>query len=245
MLFSYYVTPLIALVWLDVSMRRHGVRRIDLLVGLFLLATILVSFWQVRGAMFAIPLAAVPLAGWIATTRTAAATGRNGAALRMVIVWLVSINTLWAGGAAYVAQAFSAPPRAAGMAGAGECYAQADYTQLAALPATTVLAVSNLGAPLLRFTPHRTFAGPYHRNLAGNGFALDAFMGAPDQAAALLRSNGVALLAHCPGNPESEALARWAPDGLMADLVAGRIPDWLEPVPGGADLLVYRVKVVP
>lgn len=242
MLFAYYVTPLIALAWLAANMRRRGVRRIDLMVGLFLMAAVLVSFWQVRGAMFAIPLAVAPLAGWIARARTGAATGRNGAALRMVLVWLVSINTVWAGAAGYVAEALGAPRHAAGRATTGECYSEADYAHLAAMPATTVLAISNLGAAILRFTPHRAIAGPYHRNTAGNAFALDAFMGAPEGAAALLRARGVTLLAHCPGNPETRALARWAPAGLLARLAAGNVPDWLEPVPGGADLQLYRVK---
>jgi hypothetical protein len=242
MLFAYYVTPLIAVIWLGVSMRRHGVRQIDLLVGLFLVAAMLVSFWQVRGAIFAIPLAVIPLAGWIARARAAAATGRNGAALRMVIVWLVSINTLWAGGAAYVAEVLGKPRQAAGGVATGECYSQADYVQLDSMPATTILAISNLGAAILRFTHHRAIAGSYHRNTAGNTLALDVFMGPPDGAAALLRGEGVTLVAYCPGNSESDALAGWAPDGLMAGLIAGKVPDWLEPVPGGADLQLYRVQ---
>jgi hypothetical protein len=243
MVFGYYVTPLIAVIWLDTRMRRHGVRRIDLLIGLFLTAALLVSLWQVRGSMFAIPLAVVPLAGWIAEARTAATTRRNGAALKMVLTWLVSINLVWAGAAAYVAEALGMPAQNANAGGAaGPCYSEADYAQLAGMPTATVLAVSNLGAPILRFTHHRTYAGPYHRNVAGNLFALDAFMGPPEAAPAMLRRGGVTLLAHCSGNSESDALADWGPAGMMAGLVTGNVPDWLEPIPGGGDLLLYRIR---
>jgi len=131
-------------------------------------------------------------------------------------------------------------------AGAGDpkCYADAVYPALAAMPATTVLAISNLGASILANTHHRVLAGPYHRNVAGNLLVMDAFMGAPDEARDLLRENGIGLVAMCVGNGESQSLAAWAPSGLMAFLLAGHVPDWLERVPGGEEspLAVYRLR---
>ncbi|MGD9915862.1 MAG: GtrA family protein [Rhizobiaceae bacterium] len=243
MIFGYYATPLLGALLLALRLTRGGIRRVDLVVAAFLGMAVLVSFWQVRGSMFAIPLAVVPLSAWIAAAREAAARRQSGAALHMALAWLLSVNLVWAGGARAAAQqlGLAEPVPAPGVAG-GPCYTAADYAQLAALPPTTVLAVSNLGAPILRYTQHRALAGPYHRNVAGNLLALDALMGNPETAAAALRANGVTLLAHCRGNSESGVLAGWAPDGLMAALLAGKPPAWLEPVSGGGDLVLYRVR---
>ena len=73
------------------------------------------------------------------------------------------------------------------------------------MPATSVLVVSNLGAPMLRYTPHRVLAGPYHRNIEGNLAALDAFTG---PVATARRDRGrerhelVALLSAATTRPE-------------------------------------------
>ena len=51
-----------------------------------------------------------------------------------------------------------------------------------------MLAISNLGSPILAYIRHRVFAGPYHRNVAGNLLALDAFMGTAAEARAIVGS---------------------------------------------------------
>ena len=91
------------------------------------------------------------------------------------------------------------------------CDNASDLAALAALPATTVLAISNLGAPILAHTHHRVLAGPYHRNVAGNLLALQAFMGSDAQAAAIAGGNGIGLVVLCRGNDETSALSEWAP----------------------------------
>ena len=64
-----YMTPLLGLVVMALRIRRHGARRADILVTLFLLAAVAVSIWQVRGSRFSVPLAIVPLAIWVAEWR--------------------------------------------------------------------------------------------------------------------------------------------------------------------------------
>ncbi|MDF2389332.1 hypothetical protein JMG10_48435, partial [Nostoc ellipsosporum NOK] len=48
----------------------------------------------------------------------------------------------------------------------------------------------------------------------------------------------------CAGNPESRLFAASAPDGFLAGLMQGHVPDWLEPVAAtrGAPLELYRVR---
>jgi hypothetical protein len=240
---AYYATPLLGLAWLAIRAVRGGPRPVDMLVAAFLGVAVLLSFWQVRGAMFSIPLAAIPLSAWSARTRAAArAKPSTGATLNMAAAWFLSLNMAWSGAADQIAGWLKVPgaPQAERLAGA--CYAHADYDTLAALPATTVLAVSNLGAPILRNTHHRALAGPYHRNVEGNLLALDAFMGTAVEAEAIARENNAGLVAVCPGNDETGVLAAEALGGFIADLGAGRLPDWLEPVPGAekSPLKLYR-----
>ena len=244
---GHYATPLVALIWLAAAMWRTGIRRDMALVAAVLGAAFLVSLWQVRGSVFSIPFAVIPLAAFVAERRRRATDAASTAAtVGMACAWIVSFNVTWSAAAGGLTGAL-APAR---FASAGEmadttgaCLTSGDFGQLAAMPAAGVLAVSNLGAPVLRYTRHRAPAGPYHRNTDGNLAALDAFAGPIGGSEAIVRSNGVALVAICRGNGESSFLAKRAPDGLMAALLSGKAPDWLEIVPQsrGKPLELYRV----
>jgi hypothetical protein len=240
---TYYVTPLIGLAALVARMRARGFDRRLAVVGAFLAMAVLVSLWQVRGSFFSIPLAVVPLALWVGRWRERAERGSPAIVVGMVGAWLVSFNIAWsaaAGAAAGMrADGAAVPASAPDMA----CYAAGDYARLAGLPRGTVLTVSNLGSAVLRYTPHRVLAGPYHRNVAGDIATLDALMGDERRAEDIVRRQGVTIVALCPGNDETAALAADAPGGLIAALVAGRVPGWLRPVPSrpGEPLRLFRV----
>jgi hypothetical protein len=182
----------------------------------------------------------------MARTR-AVAEKTASATVTMVAAWLLSVNMVWQLAVASVApQRERAEQTPAGST--GKCYGQEDYAALAALPAGTVLAISNLGSSVLRNTPHRVLAGPYHRNVAGNLATLDMLMGAPEDARTLAIAAGVDYVLFCPGNAETASIARWAPDGLLAAMQQGEAPAWLVVVPGmrepperEQELSIYRV----
>lgn len=239
---GFYATALIGLVLMALRLRR-GIRRADAFVCAFLFAAFVVSIWQVRGSMFSIPLAVLPLAGWVAMWR-ARAKSSSAATVKMVLAWLASFSIAWTAAAHGASRLIRPEPmQATVLTGTAACESVVDYARLAVLPATKVLAISNLGAPILRHTEHRVLAGPYHRNVAGNLTALSAFMGSTEEAHAIVAAQGVTMVALCPGNTESGALAGWAPDGFMASLLAGNVPGWLEPLPDSADqpLRLFRV----
>ena len=239
-----YATPLLALVLMAQRLLRGSRQRQDVLVAALLAAAFAVSVWQVRGATFSIPLAAIPLAAWVgAWRRRAEAGGRPGATAKMLAAWLASVNLIWAG-AANAAAAMLERDGAEHGAAQQSCEREADFPALAALPGTTVLAVSNLGSPILAYTGHRVLAGPYHRNVEGNLAVLDMLTGPADAAQDLVRSRDIGLVALCRGNAETAFLAARSPDGLLAALVRSAVPDWLEPVAGtaGQPLELYRVR---
>lgn len=238
----YYATPALALALAAVRLARRGFDRGMLVVGLLLAAAFAVSVWQVRGAVFSVSLATLPLAAWVAEMRARqAARPSHAASLRLAGAWLVGFNVVWGLAAAQVAG--PAGGDGAQSAGAAGCDAAATYEGLAALPAGTVAAVSNLGAPILAFTGHRALAGPYHRNIAGNTAVLDLMTAEPAAARELAARYRVDYVAVCAGNPENAFLAARAPAGLLAGLAEGRAPDWLEPAGRSGDgaLAIYRV----
>lgn len=240
---GFYMTPLIALGVVGWTIVQRGGARTWIVAAAFLGTAVLVSFWQVRGAMFSVPLAAVPLAAWVGGLRRRAETDGGGLRqLAMAAGWLVSLNVVW--------QLAALPLKPEAKDGGGEaaalerCYALSDYGTLGALPPGLVLAVSNQGSTILSATGHRVLNGPYHRNNAGNLAALDMLMGEPEEAGDTARRLGVAYVALCRGNPETASLRKWAPEGLLAALFAGNAPSWLVPLPdtAGQPIELWRVR---
>ncbi|MER9753421.1 GtrA family protein [Mesorhizobium sp. M0166] len=241
-----YATPLIALVLMALRLGCGGWRRQDSLVGALLVVAFIVSAWQVRGSTFSIAFAVIPLAAWIAKWRQRAeASASRGVALRMAAVWLVSVNAVWTGAAAATSVAFDDSNATVDNGTDVACHRMASFAALGRLPGTTVLAISNLGSPILAYSGHRVFAGPYHRNIAGNLLVLDAFLGSDADARTVLADHHVGLVALCPGSAESKLLATKAPAGFLAGLMRGSVPEWLEPVAGtsGAAVELYRVRL--
>ena len=239
---GHYLTPLLGLAVYALHVRRHGLRRQDAFFGAFLLAAFLVSVWQIRGSRFSIPLSCVPLSIWVAHWRglNRSAPG-TASTLKMVGAWLASFNFTWLMLFASLSVLLW-PAEMEAEAAREPCQKAVDYEQLAAMPAQGVLVPSNLGAPVLRYTPHRVLAAPYHRNVDGNMAVIEAFM-SPTAAHDIARRNNMTLLAFCPGNSESSFFAQQAPAGLMAALLAGDPPSWLEILPQTREmpLRVYRI----
>ncbi|CDX23208.1 GtrA family protein (fragment) [Mesorhizobium sp. ORS 3324] len=247
---SRYVTPFIALLLIALQGRSRRLHREEAIAGVLLGVAFAVSLWQVRGSTFSVAFAVLPLSTWIAGIRLQASAAQSWrVSSRIAAAWLVSLNATWAG-VAVAAQsvAHRAPTGPNSDADhAVTCGKAADFHDLAAMAPTTVLASSNLGSAIVMFTGHRALAGPYHRNVGGNLAMLDAFMGTPDAARAVIEREHVGLVAICRGNTEEMSLAQDAPTGLAARLLKRDVPDWLEPVgtTAGKPIAIYKVRLNP
>jgi hypothetical protein len=240
----FYATPFIAIMVLAQRIWKGGFGRSEAIFASFLLMATGVTLWELRGSFFSIPFAVVPLAAWVGELRSrASADGRPWASLKPILAWLASCNLVWGASMASAATLFDKPHPAGKPQSA--CYAAADYAKLASLAPGTVLAISNLGSSILRYTPHRVLAGPYHRDVEGNLATMDAFEAAPSKAEAILRRYRVTIVAYCPGNVETKDYDHIAPDGLSAVISAGRLPAWLTPVAGTETdaIRLYRVTL--
>ncbi|TIV95048.1 MAG: GtrA family protein, partial [Mesorhizobium sp.] len=204
-----YVTPFIAILLIGLQLRSRRLRREEALAAMLLIVAFAVSLWQVRGSTFSVALAVLPLSTWVARIRLQANAAQPWrVSTRIAAAWLVSLNATWAGVAVAAQAVVQKVPREVNSDAdhALTCGKAADFSQLAAMPATTVLASSNLGSAVLLFTGHRALAGPYHRNVGGNLAMLDAFMGTPDAARAIVEREHVGLVAICRGNSEEVSL---------------------------------------
>ncbi|MGX8011695.1 GtrA family protein [Mesorhizobium sp. ORM8.1] len=243
-----YVTPFIAIVLIGLQLRSRRLRREEALTAVLLVTAFIVSLWQVRGSTFSIAFAVLPLSAWIAKIRLQASAAPSWRiSSRIVAAWLVSLNATWAGVAVAAQSVVQKAPQQRANSDADHavtCGKAGDFADIAAMPATTVLASSNLGSGILLFTSHRPLAGPYHRNVGGNIAMLDAFLGTPDTAHSIIGRERVGLIAICRGDTEEMTYAKEAPGGLAAQLLQGNVPDWLEldSSTAGKPIEIYRVR---
>ena len=102
---------------------------------------------------------------------------------------------------------------------------------LAQLSPGLAVAPIDIGAHLLAYTRLSVLAAPYHRNSIGDRAALDVLLSPPDQAETIVRQWHARYVIVCPGNGSIVGVVQAAPDGLAAQLISGRVPRWLRPVP--------------
>ena len=203
---------------------------------------------QVRGAVFANLLAIVPLATLVGEKQAAMhAAAKPGLALTLqfVVLAVVSAEIVWSivglaafkgtgSAAAAVVNDTPAPKEA--------CSTATGLAGLAAQPPGVVSAVTNMGSDILRYTPHRALAAPYHRNHGGMLTQLYIAMADTAEVEVFLRGAGVTLVAFCPTDPEAIGLARIYPDSLTAALMAGDTPSYLQAIAGDGPVAFYRVQ---
>lgn len=241
---GHYLLPITALALCFHAAWIGNRRRQALTLALLLATALLVASIQVRGAVFANLFAIFAFVPVVAALRARMhlEPGNWRRALAFCAAVIILTPTSWAiaGHLAFndaMANATEAPASTA-----RSCQTAEALAPLRGLPPTTVSSVSNLGASILRFTGHRVLSAPYHRNQGGMLTQLHLAMEPAESARAFMQGAGVGILVYCPGDPETRMLARRAPDGLYAAIGEGRVPSYLERVPGVEDVSIFRVR---
>jgi hypothetical protein len=114
---------------------------------------------------------------------------------------------------------------------------------IARMPATTILTFVDLGPRLITVTHHSAIAGPYHRNGDAILDVQHSFRSEnPLVAHDVMERHGATLLLLCPGLSESTIYATQNPNGFYKQLLKGKVPAWLQPVPlpKGSPFLLWR-----
>jgi hypothetical protein len=111
------------------------------------------------------------------------------------------------------------------------CPTLAALKPVAQVPRGQVLTFVDLGPRLITLTHHDAVAGPYHRNGRDIIDVMRAFRGTAESARATVERRGIDYVLICPGYSESTVYASQAKDGFYMQLVRGKSPGWLQPVP--------------
>ncbi|AYG68018.1 MULTISPECIES: hypothetical protein [unclassified Rhizobium] len=247
---AFYATSLLAMLVCAIRMLRRDRGSLHAVLMALVAINWVITLVQVRGAEFANLLAIPPLALLITELRRnyMANTKNLRSALLYVVAMLVSVPAVWAVGGALASKGLSNSFTVAEPAKAGEtagCASKAALAPISSLEPGVIVSASNMGTSLLRFTPHRALSGPYHRDQAGMLAELHIALAEPQQAETLLREAKVTLLAFCKSDPQVEMLSEMKPKGLYAQLGAGQVPVYLEPIPAPTDAAVRFFRFKP
>jgi hypothetical protein len=241
---TFFATPLVAICTLAWYTWK-GPKNLQLFTASFVIsAAYAISLYQVRGALFANLLAIIPLSRMVARARSA--IHKPGAVLRdhllFVFTCLISLPLVWGIAGFGLKAQLGGQGKERGNPSA--CATQEDMSALAAQPPGLVASISNLGSHMLLFTNQRALAAPYHRNQTGMLAGLKISTLPPAEAEKEVRAVGATIIAVCPANSETHFLVDRKTGGLLADLTKGKVPAFLEPVPGtqNAVLQLYRIK---
>ncbi|GAY22759.1 MULTISPECIES: hypothetical protein [Sphingobium] len=215
-------------------------------VGLMMLFSTALLFWQLRAGPAA-QLLAIPPAAWAAyRLLRLIATGRPAARLAAALGAAVlagaafatplypQVNQLWvkATGEQPKPQKPTAQLRRKAIDKAnGRCRTLPALQVLDQLPPATIFTMVDLGPRLIVATHHSAVAGPYHRNGATILDMHHAYDGPADAFRPIAAKHHATYLLVCPGFPEGTIYQSRSPRGFYAGLMRGEVPGWLKPVP--------------
>jgi hypothetical protein len=239
------VTGLAVITWNIV--RRPTDRAAWLVYGLILTLAFLVMLLQVRGARFAVPLAA-PACAVLVGAAWYRMVSRNGFGPIFGMLGAVSASAgivvaLFATIAIALVPTYEAATTDTYRTSRQSCLMPAAFADLAGLPPERIMAPIDLGAQLLLYTPHAVVAAPYHRNERGVLDAFQFFNGPLEAGRAILAARGVSLVVVCPAMSEIRGFVPHGADSFVTLFAAGALPPWLREVSQPDDVLkVYSVE---
>lgn len=214
-------------------------------VGLMMLFSTALLFWQLRAGPAA-QLLAIPPAAWAAHRLVAAIlTGtrrvRIGAVVGVALLGVIAFAyPLYQPVMRFYQVAMGVKPkpwRPAAVARTdaikkanGRCRTLPALEVLDQVPPATIFTMVDLGPRLIATTHHSALAGPYHRNGATILDIHHGFDGPARGFRAIAAKHHATYLLVCPWFPEGTIYQSRSPRGFYADLMRDKRPGWLVPV---------------
>jgi len=221
------IVALCVTAWL---LKRGDDRRIFGLFLALIIAGLVMSVYQSRFYVFGFLFAIVPLARWIGVMYEKKKSAGSQTSLAYIFALAFSLPYFWS-------FPFVMMDKTGGETSINlsqNCYTENVYAVLNELPSGAVLAMANAGPDIIDKTHHRAINGNYHRNVEGIKLSIDIFTSLPEKSGELLKENKIDYLHLCRTTRETTQLVDHSPEGLIAHLNAGNIPDYLAPI--GLDL---------
>lgn len=102
---------------------------------------------------------------------------------------------------------------------------------LDALGPGDILAPLDFGPNVLLYSRKGVLATGHHRGAPAMRMVIDAFTGTPEQAREIMRRKGLRFVLICPNVQEMNLYRARAPKGFAAQMLGGKTPTWLRPIP--------------
>ncbi len=200
--------------------------------SIFMVISAIAAFLAIRVTYVMAGVAVIPFAVMLAN---------EALPIRRVALWVAGAGISWNLAAIMMEDAMAKPVVTPARV-EQQCTAAAPLRRVAAQPPGTVMAPLQLGSYLLGLTPHHVVGAVYHRNNAGNLAMYRFFLSSPERAARQARAQAITYVAICADNLHEDGLAPYRPGSLAEALQSGRTPDWLEQIPTGGAIQLYRVR---
>jgi hypothetical protein len=236
---SFPLVGLLAVLWLT----RDCDIRLDfgfLLAAAALIVAVAATFGAEKVYSYAMWLSMPIVAALV--SRLIASAGWRAGGVRLAAALMLTPTTVTA---ATMTVIQTVADQASARPGASEravCTRNEAYEPLARLRPGLVATEINYGPYVLALTQHSVVAAPYHRITDGILSAHTIVTAPPEEARRVIEANRVSYVATC-GHRSSTGIVP-AAGSLWADLDAGRVPAWLEQIPGSREgqFTVYRVR---
>lgn len=231
----------VAFLWRNSTGERHG-WWLD--YGLLFCGSLLVGLFVWRSMAFVGAMSAMPI-GWLLQRLLLRFRAANGTLARFG-VGVAGLVALLPASPVVVAKAII-PAHNWGLNGQlreSSCDLRQSARKLDRFGPVTIFAPVDIGPSLLESTPDSVVATGHHRAQLGMRDVILAFTSPEAQAHAIIRRHGARFLVICTDIAEPEVYAVKAPHGLMAQLLKGKVPSWLQEVQLGTPDTFRVWKVV-
>lgn len=118
-----------------------------------------------------------------------------------------------------------------------------EFEALSRISPAVIFAPIDISPEILLRTNNAIIGTGHHRNVRGMELVMHAFVAPPDQAHHIVMSTAATFLLIVPSGEVLRYL-HYEPNGLASQLLRGKIPEWLTPVPlpGLKYLRLYRIN---
>mgnify|MGYP001182275296 CR=1 FL=1 len=225
-LLVYYALGLAA-AWMHHRTVRSGQ---SLFLALAASVFVVCACWQYKYTAYASLFVCVPLA--LAIAALPAAANLRAGTIQACFMILVSQAVLLQASKTIDRWVHRPAPQASAAISPQACLASSAVRDLAALPPGLVAARIDLGAYIVALTKHNVLSAPYHRiadAIIANHHIFSAR--SPHEAAQILKDRKVSYVVTCSGLDDPFVSEPEWRGTLRADLVGGRGPAFLVPVP--------------
>jgi hypothetical protein len=204
-------------------------------------------FWQIRTGPAAQMLGAVGAVAliWVIAPIIDRARNRYLSTFGLIVIALVGLGVVVPLAMVFVPGQKPSPGEIAVNRANRLCNLIGEYRPIALLPKGTVFTFVDLAPRLITVTHHNSIMGPYHRNSQQIVDIMSAFRGSPDQAHAIIAGKYHSdYLLTCPHSSTTTIFMSEVPNGFYGQLIKGKVPNWLKPIPLPKDSPFQMWKVV-